>query len=317
MRSPDNAGQAGEEAARLRLLDYLKARSYHFIAPTPATHRLVRNRAFRSDRPDLRDIFGWSRSFAAETIDPQLLDMMRSANFLEPVPGSDVFRARYRVSTLDGRLHLHSAPSSDPRAVFLGPDSYRYTRFLGQAFAQAGACVAALDIGTGAGVGALALAARYPGARVVGSDINPDALQLARLNAAHNGLAVSLVECSGLPDDRGTFDLICANPPYIAGSLTRLYRDGGGDRGEGLALSWAAAGLQRLATGGRFILYTGSAIVDGHDGVRSALAELAEQAGCSLVYEEIDPDVFGSSLGARAYADVERIAAVGAILTAG
>ena len=70
------------------------------------------------------------------------------------------------------------------------------------------------------------------------------------------------------------------------------------------------------APGGRFLLYTGSAIVAGRDGVREALAALAEARGLGLVYEEIDPDVFGGMLRQDAYRDVERIAAVGAVLTA-
>lgn len=309
---------ASADLAWLRLLAYLEARDYQFVSPTPATHGLVRSRPSHPELPDLRDLFGWMRSFRGDAVEPELLDLMDKAGTLErlePLEGEGVvFRSRYRVSSLDGRLYIHSAPTSDASAVFLGPDSYRYSRFLRQVLARDGAGQA-LDIGTGAGVGAHTVLGACPGSRVTGSDINPAALRLARINSAHNGLAVELVESDGLPDDGETFDVISANPPYVAGPVERVYRDGGGNRGEGLSLAWASAGLERLRSGGRFILYTGSAIVAGRDAMREALAGLAERKGCRLDYEEIDPDVFGGTLRSTAYAEVERIAAVGAVLT--
>jgi methylase of polypeptide subunit release factors len=219
------------------------------------------------------------------------------------------------VSTVDGRLHLHSAPTRDPDAVFLGPDSYRYVRFLRQVIGDSPAFGTALDIGVGAGVGALTLAALAPAARVTGSDINERALRLARLNSLHAGTPLILKHCSGVPAP-GAFDIICANPPYIAGRAKRAYRDGGDQLGAALALEWVRDGVRRLSEGGRFLLYTGSAIVAGRDGVREALLRIAEEQGLHLSYEEIDPDVFGGTLRQDAYRDVERIAAVGAVLTA-
>jgi methylase of polypeptide subunit release factors len=167
----------------------------------------------------------------------------------------------------------------------------------------------------GAGVGALTLAAQCPEATVTGTDINPEALRLCRINATHNGMGIALIECSGLPAGPRGFDVIAANPPYVAGKVTRLYRDGGGQLGAGLALDWVEAGVTRLTSGGRFLLYTGSAIVRGQDVIRNALERLAE-GRFALEYEEIDPDVFGGTLRQQAYRDVERIAAVGAVLTA-
>ena len=42
---------------------------------------------------------------------------------------------------------------------------------------------------------------------------------------------------------------------------------------------------------------------------------MAADQGCSLHYEEIDPDIFGEQLDQPAYRDVERIAAVMAVLS--
>jgi release factor glutamine methyltransferase len=73
-----------------------------------------------------------------------------------------------------------------------------------------------LDVGTGTGAIALALADEVPGAKVVGVDSSRDALDLARENAAATGLDVELVEGDvdgALPP--GPFDLVVSNPPYV------------------------------------------------------------------------------------------------------
>lgn len=76
---------------------------------------------------------------------------------------------------------------------------------------------AVLDIGTGTGCIALALASRFPTARVIGIDCNRMSIQLASLNA--NRLGISNVQFiqSKLSHyhPESTFDLVLANPPYI------------------------------------------------------------------------------------------------------
>ncbi|MGC8516976.1 MAG: peptide chain release factor N(5)-glutamine methyltransferase [Steroidobacteraceae bacterium] len=74
------------------------------------------------------------------------------------------------------------------------------------------------DLGTGSGAIAIALALERPGWTVVASDLSPEALTLARRNAAR--LAPGRIElhagswCAALP--AGAFDLLVSNPPYIA-----------------------------------------------------------------------------------------------------
>jgi len=73
-----------------------------------------------------------------------------------------------------------------------------------------------LDVGTGTGAIALAIADEHPGARVTAVDVSADALALARENAARTGLAVELLEHDareGLPG--GPYDLVVSNPPYV------------------------------------------------------------------------------------------------------
>jgi methylase of polypeptide subunit release factors len=307
---------AGADAAGAlkTMLSRLETAGYAFVTPTPATHARVRKRRPAAREDALRDIFGWSRPFSPELLDPELLDLLRRADAVRPAPSG--LSLTVRVSTVGGRLFAHSAPTDDADAVFLGPDSYRYVRFLRQQLMDRTGWRTALDIRAGAGVGAVALADLNPAARIIGSDVNEKALRFARVNGAHAGVTIELVRCSGLPQQPERFDVIAANPPYIAGSGDRIYRDGGDQLGAAVALDWVRQGVERLAPGGRFLLYTGSAIVAGRDGVREALARIASDRGLGLSYEEIDPDVFGGTLGQDAYRDVERIAAVGAVLTA-
>lgn len=301
-------------AARVELLDRLAAAGYDFVQPTPSTHARVSGRRERARFGSLRDVFGWSLPFAPGELPPALFDALVAAQAVETLD-EDRLRATVRVSSIDDRLHLHSAPGAGKDAVFLGPDSYRFVRFMQQALERRPTFRRAVDIGVGAGAGALALAARNPLAEVVGTDVNRRALELFEANARHASLPVAAVEGSGLDGVEGTFDLIAANPPYIAGEGGRTYRDGGA-RGIELGLRWVAEAVGRLAPGGRILLYTGSPITEGRDPVRAALQELADAHGLDIAYAEIDPDVFGGTLAAPAYADVERIAAVGAVLTA-
>ena len=74
-----------------------------------------------------------------------------------------------------------------------------------------------LDVGTGSGAIALAVADELPGCEVIATDTSPGALEVARANAERLGLAerVRFVEGT-LPGGRDGFDLVLANLPYVA-----------------------------------------------------------------------------------------------------
>ncbi len=77
-----------------------------------------------------------------------------------------------------------------------------------------------VDVGTGSGAIALAMADERPDASVWATETSPEALAWARKNKDRLGLEVELVECdlfAGLPGRlSGAVDLVVSNPPYVA-----------------------------------------------------------------------------------------------------
>jgi release factor glutamine methyltransferase len=74
-----------------------------------------------------------------------------------------------------------------------------------------------LDLGTGTGAIALALAKELPTAQIVGVDLNPEAIELAQRNGEQLGFQrVSFFQSSWFDAVDGAFDLIVSNPPYIS-----------------------------------------------------------------------------------------------------
>lgn len=75
----------------------------------------------------------------------------------------------------------------------------------------------ALDLCTGNGSLAVILAMAYPELSVVGADISPDALEVAKINRSKYEFEsrIELIESDGLSKVEGQFDLIVCNPPYV------------------------------------------------------------------------------------------------------
>lgn len=286
----------------------LARQRYHFITVTPETHRRVNARAARQGRDHaatLRDVFGWNLPFDAKILPAEMIHIMRTAGVL--ADDGRLFRSLVRFSSLGEDLFAHSAfPTQQGDAVFFGPDTYRFCAFLRRHVAQAQRIV---DVGCGTGAGGISLAACCED--LVLSDINPRALELARVNAVLAGVRAEVVLSDVLESVDGNVDLVIANPPYMRDAAGRVYRDGGGDHGEAVALHILRAALSRLAPGGTLLLYTGAAIVAGRDTFFAHAAPYLREHDVSVTYEELDPDVFGDELEQPAYADVERIAAVG------
>ncbi len=314
MTEPNPAAAADADDALLRLATAIRAAGYCFTTVTPATHARVNARPGNAWARGLEDVFGWSRPFRPAVLPPALFDLMRHAGVAVP-HGEGGWRSSVRLSTLGGELFLHSAfPTAEPDAVFFGPDTYRFAAAVEAHLERRSSPVRrAVDIGCGAGPGAILVAKARPAAEVLMGDINEAALRFARVNAAlagaGNARALRSDLLAGVPD--GPLDLVIANPPYLVDPAERAYRHGGGPLGAGLSLAILDAALGRLAPGGALLLYTGAAVVNGHDPFRAAAEErLAADPGAGWTYREMDPDVFGEELDTAAYAEADRIAAV-------
>ncbi len=301
-------------APLLDLLAALDAAGYDFVPPTPASHARVIARGGAG--ATVRDLLGWSLPVPPGALDPVLRDCIARAGIVDETP--DGWRSRLRVARLRGRLFLHSAyPTTAADAVFFGPDSYRFASFIVAELARDSMCRNLVDIGTGSGVGLIVAGGLVLPARLAMTDINARALDLAAVNARHAGFEVAALHGAGLAGFAGSVDLALANPPFLVDEGERAYRHGGGRLGSQLSLDLAVEIAARLGPGGRLLLYTGSAIVAGRDAFKADLAAAMHATGCTLRYRELDPDIFGEELDRPVYAaaKVERIAAVGAVVT--
>ena len=308
-----------QDHALVQLGQDLLAQGYRFTTVTPASHDIVRARAPKR-RPTLRDVFGWSLPFTAEGLPGNLLTSLAAAGAL--VERIDGLHSAVRFSTLGEQIFVHSAfPTAQADAVFFGPDTYRFARALRHSIGTwvPRPMIRILDVGAGSGAGGLHAASllRHATTRVTLTDINHGALRFSRINAALNRVPnVEIIESDLYDGVDGAFDLIIANPPYLVDPLARLYRHGGGEFGSALSVRIAELGIERLAPGGRLLLYTGSAIVDGVDALHETLCERLTGRAARFAYEEIDPDVFGEELEHPPYDQVDRIAVVVATIDA-
>jgi len=145
-----------------------------------------------------------------------------------------------------------------------------------------------VDVGTGTGCVAIALARELPEATLIGVDVSAAALAVAAQNLIACGVAerVALVRCDLLEGVDGRFDLIASNPPYVCSAELerlapevqqepRLALDGGAD-GLDVLRQLIAQAPAHLVAGGHLALEVG-------DGQASAVAELARAVGATEI----------------------------------
>jgi release factor glutamine methyltransferase len=149
-----------------------------------------------------------------------------------------------------------------------------------------------VDVGTGSGAIALAVARARPAWTVFGVDINPAAVAVAQQNARRLNLAVTF-QCSDLLCEvSGRFDVIAANLPYVAQSEevdpeTEYEPDGAlyaGDHGLALIARLISASPSWLAPGGQLFLECGATQA-------RAICQLLKDAGFSDL--EVQQDLAG------------------------
>jgi release factor glutamine methyltransferase len=148
-----------------------------------------------------------------------------------------------------------------------------------------------LDLGTGSGAIALAIASERPQCRITGVDISPQALDVAMQNSRELGL--SHIDWrlgswfDAVPGER--FDVIVANPPYIAAAdpaLEQLAAEPaialcGGPTGLEALSAIAAQAAQHLNANGRLIMEHGS-------GQANEVARLLERCGFTSIRSHLD-----------------------------
>ena len=153
------------------------------------------------------------------------------------------------------------------------------------------------DVGTGSGCLAIALARELPLARVTATDICPDALAVARRNAARHGAAdrVAFHRADLLGDLPGPWDIIVSNPPYVPDAVidtlepeVRLHEPAaalrGGPDGLDTVRRLVATAADRLRPEGWLIMEIGA-------GQSAEAADVARGAGMRVV--EVRPDLQG------------------------
>jgi methylase of polypeptide subunit release factors len=294
-----------------RLLRELDAVGYDFIAPTPASQARVLARHDRRVGDGLMDLLGWSLACRIESVPEAIVAALENSDLLDRRQDGLV-AAHVRVSRIFGNLFVHSRyPTIEQDSVFLGPDSHRFGDYILRNLDGLPNGTRVLDYGAGTGVGGITAASNLPDAKLTLADINPKALFLSGTNARHAQVDTETAFVARPEELNDTFDLIVMHPPFMIDPERRAYRDGGDLYGGRLSLDWALGGLTRLSPGGRLVMHTGVSIVDGRDVVHDAFVDALPEHGLKFAYHLLDPDIFGDELETEAYADVDRIAAVG------
>jgi len=149
------------------------------------------------------------------------------------------------------------------------------------------------DLGTGSGIIAITLKKHRPLAQVHATDIDPACIELARENARRHAVDIEFIESDwyrGLPTAL-IFDLIVANPPYIAADHPFL-KQGDLPAEPSLALTPGASGLEALRQiimqAPRHLVVGGYLVLEHGYDQQSAVADLLAKNGFAEIRCEYD-----------------------------
>ena len=172
----------------------------------------------------------------------------------------------------------------------------------GKRTTENGQRVTILDLCTGSGCIALALAREFPGAQVYGVDITEDAAGYARKNALENDIGNALFLCGSMFDAIKVdqlFDVVIANPPYVPSADINNLEPEIKLWEPHTALDGGADGLDAyrsiIPRAGNFLKNNGILILELGIGLSRPVSVMAENAGFTGI--EITKDL----------ADIERI----------
>ena len=161
----------------------------------------------------IREAFGWSAT-------DQLANLLESAPIDQlPLLESLVERRinREPLSYITGKTEFFKRQFSvDKRVLIPRPESEQlviqainYVRKYGIEHPRIA------DVGTGSGAIAISIALEMPSAEVFATDISPEALKVASMNADQLGAEVGFIQGNLLGSLQEKFDIIVSNPPYI------------------------------------------------------------------------------------------------------
>lgn len=140
-----------------------------------------------------------------------------------------------------------------------------------------------LEMGTGTGL--LAIHAAKLGAKVTAVDINPNAVEAARRNAAHNNVRLDVVQGDLFEKNPGSYDVIAFNPPYLPGEATSTAwiekAWSGGEEGSEVAVRFLRDAWKHLNPGGRIYM-----ILSSVGGLTSVLKASKERYDADMLEEQ-------------------------------
>lgn len=217
------------------------------------------------------------RWVAAHLLACGLLDVLRHADKIPPPATARAFAAAVARLATDEPVQYVIGETDfmglkircDRRALIPRPETELLAACAEEFLREHAGPATVVDVCTGTGCIACALAVRVPGPRVMATDLSPAALDLARENARALGAAVEFRQADLLAGlEAGSADLVVANPPYVASAECerlprtvrefepRLALDGGPD---GLALisRLVSEAARVLTSKGRLLLEIG------------------------------------------------------------
>lgn len=222
-------------------------------------------------------------------------------NFERPLSADELAAFRERVKRraareplayILGKTEFWSLPLKvSPDVLIPRPDTELLVE---EALPRLIGAVRVLDVGTGSGALAIALAHERPGCTVTAVDLSPAALAVAAENARSNGVAERVeficADLAALP--AGPFELVVANPPYIPGGELATLMPEVRDFEPHLALNGGGDGLdayRALARQAGAVLAPGGwLLVEVGIGQAPAVRQLFIEAGLSEVFVSQD-----------------------------
>lgn len=147
-------------------------------------------------------------------------------NFDKPLSGKEVeeYRQfigrrgrRIPVAYLTGEREFYSLPIKVDKNVLIPRPETEFVVDKVLELVEPDKPTKVLDLGTGSGAIALALACQDPYFKITAVDISPEALQVAEANAKRLGVdhQVDFLQSDLFSKVTGTYSVICSNPPYI------------------------------------------------------------------------------------------------------